>query len=54
MTENSVVDDYIEYWSDESVQEFYYDVSPLEVLKELKRTLITGQYPRRMMMEEEE
>lgn len=48
-----VVDNYIEYWSDEFVQEFNYDVSPLEVLKELKKTLITGQYPDRMMGGEE-
>lgn len=44
-----VVNEYVEYWSDNGVQEFYYDVSPLEVLKELKKTLITGEYPTRMM-----
>ena len=46
-----VVDAYIEFWSDECVQEFYYDVSPLEVLEELKTTLITGEYPTKMVEE---
>ena len=46
-----VVDAYIEFWSDECVQEFYYDVSPLEVLEELKTTLITGKYPTKMVEE---
>ena len=44
-----VVDEYIKFWSDECVQEFYYDVSPLEVLEELKTTLITGEYPTKMV-----
>lgn len=43
-----VVEEYIKYWSDNGVQEFYYDVSPLEVLEELKKTLITGELPTRM------
>ena len=46
-----VVDEYIEFWSDDGVQEFYYDVSPLEVLEELKTTLITGEYPTKMVEE---
>ena len=46
-----VVDEYIKFWSDECVQEFYYDVSPLEVLEELKTTLITGEYPTKMVGE---
>ena len=46
-----VVDEYIKFWSDECVQEFYYDVSPLEVLEELKTTLITGKYPTKMVEE---
>lgn len=46
-----VVDEYIKYWSDNGVQEFHYDVSPLEVLEELKTTLITGEYPTRMVKE---
>ena len=46
-----VVDDYIEFWSDDGIQEFYYDVSPLEVLEELKTTLITGEYPTKMVKE---
>lgn len=46
-----VVDEYIKYWSDDGVQEFYYDVSPLEVLEELKTTLITGEYPTKMVKE---
>ena len=46
-----VVDEYIKYWSDDMVQEFYYDVSPLEVLEELKTTLITGEYPTKMVEE---
>ena len=46
-----VVDEYIEFWSDEGVQEFYYDVSPIEVLEELKTTLITGEYPTKMVEE---
>ena len=46
-----VVDEYIEFWSDDMVQEFYYNVSPLEVLKELKTTLITGEYPTKMVEE---
>ena len=46
-----VVDDYIEFWSEDVVQEFYYDVSPLEVLEELKTTLITGEYPTKMVEE---
>ena len=33
------------------VQEFYYDVSPLEVLEELKTTLLTGEYPTKMVEE---
>ena len=44
-----VVDEYIKFWSDDMVQEFYYDVSPIEVLKELKTTLITGEYPTKMV-----
>ena len=46
-----VVDEYIEFWSDKGVQEFYYDVSPLEVLEELKTTLITGEYPTKIVEE---
>ena len=46
-----VVDNYIKFWSDNGVQEFYYDVSPLEVLEELKTTLITGEYPTKMVKE---
>lgn len=46
-----VVDNYIKFWSDNGVQEFYYDVSPLEVLEELKTTLITGEYPTMMVKE---
>ena len=46
-----VVDEYIKYWSEDMVQEFYYDVSPLEVLEELKTTLITGEYPTKMVEE---
>ena len=46
-----VVDEYIEFWSDDMVQEFYYDVSPIEVLEELKTTLITGEYPTKMVEE---
>ena len=46
-----VVDEYIKFWSDDGVQEFYYDVSPLEVLEELKTTLITGEYPTKMVGE---
>lgn len=44
-----VVDEYIEFWSDDMVQEFYYDISPIEVLEELKTTLITGEYPTKMV-----
>lgn len=47
----NVVDEYIKFWSDDEVQEFYYDVSPLEVLEELKTTLITGEYPTKMVKE---
>ena len=47
----NVVDEYIKFWSDDGVQEFYYDVSPLEVLEELKTTLITGEYPTKMVKE---
>ena len=47
----NVVDEYIKFWSDDGVQEFYYDVSPLEVLEELKTTLITGEYPTKMVEE---
>ena len=46
-----VVDEYIKFWSDDGVQEFYYDVSPLEVLEELRATLITGEYPTKMVEE---
>ena len=46
-----VVDEYIKFWSDDGVQEFYYDVSPFEVLEELKTTLITGEYPTKMVEE---
>ena len=46
-----VVDEYIKFWSDDEVQEFYYDVSPIEVLEELKTTLITGEYPTKMVKE---
>ena len=46
-----VVDEYIKFWSDECVQEFYYDISPIEVLEELKTTLITGEYPTKMVEE---
>lgn len=44
----SVIDEYIKYWSDDNVQELNYDVFPLEVLKELKKTIITGEYPEDM------
>ena len=44
-----VVDEYIKYWSNKNVQEFHYDVSPLEVLKELKKTLITGEFSEEMI-----
>ena len=46
-----VVDEYIKFWSDDGVQEFYYDISPIEVLEELKTTLITGEYPIKMVKE---
>ena len=46
-----VVDEYIKFWSDECVQEVYYDISPLEVLEEVKTTLITGEYPTKMVKE---
>lgn len=46
-----VVDEYIKFWSDDEVQEFYYDISPIEVLEELKTTLITGEYPTKMVEE---
>ena len=46
-----VVDEYIKFWSDKGVQEFYYDISPIEVLEELKTTLITGEYPTKMVEE---
>ena len=46
-----VIDDYIEFWSEDVVQEFYYDISPLEVLEELKTTLLTGEYPTKMVEE---
>ena len=46
-----VVDEYIKFWSDDMVQEFYYDISPIEVLEELKTTLITGEYPTKMVEE---
>ena len=46
-----VIDEYIEFWSDDEVQEFYYDISPIEVLEELKTTLITGEYPTKMVKE---
>lgn len=46
-----VVDEYIKFWSDDGVQEFYYDVSPIDVLEELKTTLITGEYPTKMVEE---
>ena len=46
-----VIDEYIKFWSNDMVQEFYYDVSPLEVLEELKTTLITGEYPTKMVEE---
>ena len=46
-----VIDEYIKFWSDDGVQEFYYDISPIEVLEELKTTLITGEYPTKMVEE---
>ena len=46
-----VVDEYIKFWSADEVQEFYYDISPIEVLEELKTTLITGEYPTKMVKE---
>ena len=46
-----VVDEYIKFWSGDIVQEFYYDVSPLEVLEELKTTLLTSEYPTKMVEE---
>ena len=47
----NVIDEYIKFWSDDRIQEFYYDVSPFEVLEELKTTLITGEYPTKMVEE---
>ena len=46
-----IIDEYIKFWSEDVVQEFYYDVSPLEVLEELKTTLLTGEYPTKMVKE---
>lgn len=46
-----VVDEYIKFWSDDDVQEFCYDISPIEVLEELKTTLLTGEYPSKMVKE---
>ena len=48
-----IVDEYIKFWSEDIVQEFYYDISPLEVLEELKTTLLTGEYPTKMVEEYE-
>ena len=44
-----VVDEYIKFWSDETIQEFHYDVSPIEVLEMLKKTLITGEFSEEMV-----
>lgn len=41
----NVVDMYIEFWSDPLIQEFHYDVSPVQVLEQLRHTLITGELP---------
>lgn len=50
----NIVDEYIKFWSEPSVQEFHYDVSPVEVLKQLRHTLITGEIPNELknMIEE--
>ena len=45
----SVVDEYIKFWSDETIQEFHYDVSPVEVLELLKKTLVTGEFSEEMV-----
>ena len=44
-----VVDEYIKFWSDEGIQEFHYDVSPVEVLELLRKTLITGEFSEEMI-----
>lgn len=40
-----VVDEYIEFFSDETIQAMYSDMTIVEVLELLRKTLITGEYP---------
>ena len=48
-----ILDTYIEFWSDPHVQEFHYDVSPVEVLNQVKNTVLTGEFDYRMVMDDE-
>ena len=43
------VDEYIKFWSDKTIREFHYDVSPVEVLELLKKTLVTGEFSEEMI-----
>ena len=49
-----ILDTYIEFWSDSDVQEFHYDVSPVEVLNQVKNTVLTGEFDDRMVMDDED
>ena len=44
-----ILNTYIEFWSDQQVQEFHYDVSPVEVLNQVKHTTLTGEFDIRMV-----
>lgn len=49
-----ILDTYIEFWSDPQVQEFHYDVSPVEVLNQVKHTTLTGEFDIRMVNDDED
>ena len=49
-----ILNTYIEFWSDSDVQEFHYDVSPVEVLNQVKNTVLTGEFDDRMVMDDAE
>ena len=49
-----ILNTYIEFWSDSDVQEFHYDVSPVEVLNQVKNTVLTGEFDDRMVMDDED
>ena len=46
----NILDVYIKYWSDPHVQEFYYDEPPVDILKQIRNTVLTGDFDERILI----